>query len=837
MKGNGTLWADAMAGVEFENEGTLKKTGAGGIMQDATVFDGVYLDSTREIYVKTGIVRLQGGGAISNSVVLDQGSARLELAGASVWLLTGLVVSGPGMLAFGSNMGGVATTLVAGAVSATNVELLSGNLIGDGTLTVTQGMAWTGGTMSGAGATTINAGAPLNMIDAGPTLYLDGRSLNLAGDSTLARTLQVSHGAVITNSGTFTLKGDAATISQGAGQMPRFSNSGTLVKGQSLFANVATFAIELQNTGTVRVETGVLLLGAFFAQTAGTVEVQGAGDGELQGTTMTFLGGELRGSGVLRVLSLGVLQWQTATMNGTGTVIVAQGGTLNIDGDFNDNGFTITNYQTINWISGNIGLQIGSVINNQPGAHFEARSNATMGSLLGGATFNNYGTFRKVQVPGLAVGPTEFSGVAFNSISQGWHRSIIDAQFGVIQLGGGGTFSADLNAAMGAEVQMGRFNTTVYTAHSGTTFNGAGVIRITSSSTLSLAPGAAVTNHGTFSIGGDSAAAPVVNFRGNITGQGVFENLGTADWREGDIRDLLEFHNQGTLNIRSMDIFRPVELDSSRLTNDGTITWPGFDIIMRSQANPNRKSEIVNRGNFDIQRNSTIHNDAANPGFRFVNEATGTVAKSAGALDTRIDIPFITSGTVYLLGRIIVFGVGVVQNGGNVDLGNGVLTAPSYTLNAGSLHLGQGGAGHLDVAFQGLSIAQFAQFGGIGTVTGNVVNEGWVDIGMADAALGLLTITGDFTQNSTGTLRLRVKQAVGQQYDRLSIGGTARLSGTLSVLSVDGLNVQVGDEFVVLAYTQVIGDFDQPYQLPGLPAPRTWAATAPGATTLVLTVQ
>jgi len=77
MGGNGTLWADPLAGVEFKNEGFLKKTGAMGMMQDATVFEGVYLDSTGEIDVNAGFVRLQGGGLLEGNVAVVDG-ARLE---------------------------------------------------------------------------------------------------------------------------------------------------------------------------------------------------------------------------------------------------------------------------------------------------------------------------------------------------------------------------------------------------------------------------------------------------------------------------------------------------------------------------------------------------------------------------------------------------------------------------------------------------------------------------------------------------------------------------------------------------------------------------------------
>jgi len=81
-----------------------------------------------------------------------------------------------------------------------------------------------------------------------------------------------------------------------------------------------------------------------------------------------------------------------------------------------------------------------------------------------------------------------------------------------------------------------------------------------------------------------------------------------------------------------------------------------------------------------------------------------------------------------------------------------------------------------------------------------------------------------------------LQQAAGQQYDRLNITGTATLAGTLWVTALAGFNPQAGDEFAILTYGAVAGDFGF-YNLPTLTLPRIWAAAVPGATSLVLTVQ
>jgi hypothetical protein len=64
---------------------------------------------------------------------------------------------------------------------------------------------------------------------------------------------------------------------------------------------------------------------------------------------------------------------------------------------------------------------------------------------------------------------------------------------------------------------------------------------------------------------------------------------------------------------------------------------------------------------------------------------------------------------------------------------------------------------------------------GIGTIDGSVVNNGTVRPGYSP---GTITITGDFTQTSTGSL---VMEILDHDYDVLSVTGTVTLDGTLDL--------------------------------------------------------
>jgi hypothetical protein len=523
-------------------------------------------------------------------------------------------------------------------------------------------------------------------------------------------------------------------------------------------------------------------------------------------------------------------------MNGSGSVIVDPNATMIISKAFTNSGFTITNNGTVRWTAGNVTLNNGATVNNQAGAVFQVEDSVTLNSTAGAGTFNNYGTFRRLAVAGQPFGATQVQ-VAFNSlVSPGQPPSTVDVQSAAVQFQGAGTFQATITTAAGTVVEFDGPGTT-NTLLDGTAFSGAGTVRVTQRGRVALADNSKVTNSATFEIGGFDPRLPTRMDSGILMGSGVFRNTGTLNWRVGYIVNVLQVDNQGVLTISSEDITDPVQLDSSVLLNESTMTWTlvANNILQITNANPNRRSQIINRGLFDVQNDSTLVNDRNQPGLDFLNQLTGIFQKSAGNRTTTIQPAFTNDGSIQLLGRTVSFAGGVSQSG-TALLANGTLLAPWYALNGGWLDLGgTNGTGRLSLSGGTLTIAAGATLRGLGTIDGSVINAGTVNLGAAGAPVGWLMITGDYTQ--TGTLVLRLQQAQGEQYDYLQIGGTANLGGTLQVTALPGFNPAANDVFQILIYAQEVGDFNRPYTLPPLNAPRTWAAAAPGATDLDLTVQ
>jgi outer membrane autotransporter protein len=85
-------------------------------------------------------------------------------------------------------------------------------------------------------------------------------------------------------------------------------------------------------------------------------------------------------------------------------------------------------------------------------------------------------------------------------------------------------------------------------------------------------------------------------------------------------------------------------------------------------------------------------------------------------------------------------------------------------------------------------------FGGTGFV-GNLVNSGIVSPGDTP---GTLHVSGDYTQNASGTLRIEVAGTASGQFDVLAVGGHASLGGTLQLIRLGAFQLQVGDKLTFL---------------------------------------
>jgi hypothetical protein len=93
------------------------------------------------------------------------------------------------------------------------------------------------------------------------------------------------------------------------------------------------------------------------------------------------------------------------------------------------------------------------------------------------------------------------------------------------------------------------------------------------------------------------------------------------------------------------------------------------------------------------------------------------------------------------------------------------------------------------------------------TITGDSTLTGLTNNGTVgfDAAGLTATVSGDYTQTSTGTLRVVLGST--SSFDQVAISGTATLDGTLHVILANGFTPSVGDTFKILTYDGKSGTF------------------------------
>jgi len=119
-------------------------------------------------------------------------------------------------------------------------------------------------------------------------------------------------------------------------------------------------------------------------------------------------------------------------------------------------------------------------------------------------------------------------------------------------------------------------------------------------------------------------------------------------------------------------------------------------------------------------------------------------------------------------------------------------------------------SGSLTIDFSGtatgsVSVPANTSFVGTGTVDGNLMNAGSVSPGTSP---GTITLDGDYTQESTGTLEIEIGGTTpGTEYDQLIVTGTATMAGTLNVNLIAEFLPQLGDSFTILPYGTRSGGF------------------------------
>jgi hypothetical protein len=305
-------------GNAVANAGTLRKQGG----QVWIIRSGVTFTNTGTVEVQAGTLRIEGGGSSTGSFAIDSG-ATLDFRGGvtSVFDLTGGPgVSGAGSVAFrGATVNisvpytAASTTVETGAANfnggpytLTSVSLTpgpsgsgGGMLGGNASITLTNPLDWSVGSIAGSGTVTAQSGAAL--APGGGGITLTGRTLTLGGTaSTLGGfgNVFIGSGGRLENAAGSTLTAtDSQTLINNGGSAT-VANAGTVVKQGGFVLTVGSL-MGFTNTGTVEVQGGTFRIDSvanftnFDATnttlTGGTYRVLANATLDLQGRTITTL--------------------------------------------------------------------------------------------------------------------------------------------------------------------------------------------------------------------------------------------------------------------------------------------------------------------------------------------------------------------------------------------------------------------------------------------------------------------------------------------------------------------------------------------------------------------
>ena len=217
------------------------------------------------------------------------------------------------------------------------------------------------------------------------------------------------------------------------------------------------------------------------------------------------------------------------------------------------------------------------------------------------------------------------------------------------------------------------------------------------------------------------------------------------------------------------------------------------------------------------------------------DENTGIFNQSGGTheISNNLYVGNNATGTYNLYdGQLIVNGSTIVGNWGtgtfNQYGGTHTVTgALTIQVNPGSSGIYNMSGGKLDVKggitnngtfnFTGGDVfgdlANYGKFFGSAIFTGNVTNYGIVSPGSSP---GMLTISGNYTQDVLGTLLIELGGNIqGTNYDFLKITGTATLAGLLDVDLYGGFIPHAGDKFnFLVASGGLNGTMFDNYELP-----------------------
>jgi hypothetical protein len=719
-----------------------------------------------------------------------------------------------------------------GPVFATGASVVGLSIDPNEVLNLTPGYVdITGPSLFNQGTINIGASNGLNFSQA-PTATISGAgTINLLASSQLTGTNAV----INTNNNIY---------GQGYIGMITFTN-------QSLIdANVSGAQLELlggasiTNTGTIQASNGGTLLlqgsslGVPFNNSGGTIQA-------LTGSTVmldayAISGGTLvsTGSGIFSTFA-GSGNPSLSNLTNNANYQIVSGGSSTIAGTINNlgtiqvkGGLFVNGSATLKGGSVPITYPEGSIISLSGATTLINQSNIAGSGYIGDATLTltNQETVNATDTANFLV----LTGSASNNT-------------GTLEASGGGTLQIQntINNTGGTIEALAGSTVLVY--------SNTGVI---SGGTLkTVGTGAFNTNSGTL----DGTVNAVTNAgmfkvsQGNLNLQGTINNTGTIALDKSGFFVILTqptiLTGSGKV-IMSPDTSFLANPSTNTLTNESTIEGAGFiggsdpmgitnsGSIIASQKTPlvispdptvgltNTGKLIVNKGStLNIEglfnnfagttlmggsylvtgtlefQNANIVNNAANitltgTAAQILNSSTNTSALANLTANT-------TLGSLSLASGQILATATNFSNAGKttIGIGSGFSLGGSYTQTAGTTTVD----GAL-MAPSGLTL-QKGSLLGKGTIAAAVTSSASVTAGDSSAKPATLTITGSYTQTSSGALNISIAGEAAGTFGQVAVSNGVSLGGTLLIRRINNFVPAIGDTFKIVTGSAVSGQF------------------------------
>jgi uncharacterized repeat protein (TIGR01451 family) len=720
----------------------------------------------------------------------------------------------------------------------------SGSLSSSATINVAPGGTLT---IANGGNLTFNNGSALNVIggyvdvQSGGQLTLASAStisssgtINVSGSMTVNAPLTIQNGSQLTLGGA-TVDGSSSIENSGTVSQSGSNSSVTATLNNNSGGNVHVYSgtLSLTNNGTgdapFTIDSGAVLdfPGGSYSMTAngtvsggGTLQVSG-GSLTIGGVTspngFTMTSGLLQGAGFL---TANAMTWSGGTISGSGGTQINGGGTGNFDASLGDL------------------ILDGRPFNDYGYVNYTATSNAMY--LTNDATFSVYGTF-DIQADGsiedggaggmFNVAPNGFliksGGTGKSTIftpSQNTNTVLVAS--GNLEFAGNGSHNGAFFTNSGTTLTFSAPSTTLsgFIAGDGTFAFPSGRTDLTGQYAVD---GLTSITGGTVTVGSSASTTDFLLTSGTLNLQSAFDMYGTGTWSGGSMTGSLLLADASSQGVRStargtgsrrhggaktsrfpatskstsgifyVDTGATLTIDAatsntvlaSEIENDGTIDYTATtnQLVLSN-------GYVDDYGLFDVKTDQSIVNgvilagsssvrtSAILAGLNFIDVESGaTFQKSAAAGTSGIEPTFTNfGGSVLALSGTMNF-TDFEQDDGVTTLGPGSIASPATLVFLGGT------------------------LNGAGTATGDVSNGGTVAPGSGASNPATITITGNYTQTTGGALTQEIGGTT--SYDKLAVGGTATLDGTLNVSLINGFIPTNGNTFPVLTFASRNGDF------------------------------